>query len=285
MLRWGPALAALLALAGCGEPARDWPDPSPALWEVSGPAGQHGWLFGTIHSLPEGARWHTKAVDDALAHSGVLVVEIANLNDAAAAQATFEKLATTPGLPPLSQRVRPQDRPALAAFLKQTGVSDDAFPNTETWAAALQLANAARQRAPVTGVDRELIAHAKRIVGLETFASQYGVFDALSPEEQADLLMSQAVESDGKAEDQRLVDWLTGDVAALERDSSAGVLGDPELREALQTRRNEAWIGPIVQLLTAHREPFVAVGEGHMFGEESLPDLLKARGYAVKRIQ
>jgi len=285
MPRRAVALAALLVLAACGKPAPDWPEPSPALWDVTGPGGQHGWLFGTIHALPEGARWRTRAVDDALAKSGVLVVEIADLNDRAAAKAEFDKLATTPGLPPLSQRVRPQDRPALAAFLDRAGVRDDAFADTETWAATLELANAARQRAPVTGVDRELIAHAGRVVGLETFASQYGVFDALSPEEQADLLMAQAVDSDGKAEDKRLVDWLTGDLAALERDSSEGVLGDPDLRRALQSGRNESWIGPIVQLLAVHQQPFVAVGEGHMFGDESLPDLLKARGYTVKRIQ
>jgi len=279
------SFAVLLALAGCGEPARDWPAPSPALWEVTGPAGQHGWLFGTIHSLPEGARWHTAAVDKALAQSNVLVVEIANLNDTAAAKAAFQRLATTPGLPPLSQRVRQQDRPALAAFLEQAGMRDDAFPDTETWAATLQIANAARRRAPVTGVDRELIAKAKRVVGLETFASQYRVFDALPPEEQVDLLMSEAVDSDGKEADKRVADWLTGNLRALERDSAAGVLGDPELRRALQTTRNEAWIDPIVGLLSAHQRPFVAVGEAHMFGDESLPELLRARGYTVKRVQ
>jgi uncharacterized protein YbaP (TraB family) len=285
MRRAGLALAGLLALAACGEPAREWPDPAPALWEVSGPGGQHGWLFGTIHSLPERARWRTPAVDDALAKASVLVVEIADLNDAEAAKATFERLATTPDLPPLSQRVRPQDRPALAAFLEQAGMGDGDFPNTETWGAALQLANAAHQRAPVTGVDRELIGRAKRVEGLETFAEQYGVFDRLSAEEQADLLMSQAVDSAGRYQDKRIVDWLTGDVAALDRDSAAGVLGDPELRQALQTGRNEKWIGRIVQLLTAHEQPFVAVGEGHMFGEENLPELLRARGYTVKRTQ
>jgi uncharacterized protein YbaP (TraB family) len=82
-----------------------------------------------------------------------------------------------------------------------------------------------------------------------------------------------------------VVDWLTGDVAALDRDSSVGVLGDPELRAALQTGRNEKWIGRIVELLADHEQPLVAVGEGHMFGEESLPDLLKARGYTVRRLQ
>jgi uncharacterized protein YbaP (TraB family) len=285
MLRRWLALAGALALAACGQPARQWPDPAPALWEVTGPGGAHGWLFGTIHSLPEGARWRTPAVDRALAGAGVLVVEIAELNDAAAAKATFARLATTPGLPPLSQRVRPEDRPALAAFLRQAGMGDGDFPDTETWAAALQLANAARRRAPVTGVDRELIANARRVEGLETFEEQYGVFDRLSAEEQADLLMSQAVDSEGQYQDKRVIDWLTGDLAALARDSSAGVLGDPELRRALQTGRNEKWIGRIVALLGAHEQPLVAVGEGHMFGEENLPELLRARGYTVRRVQ
>lgn len=276
---------AVLALAGCGAPARDWPDPAPALWEVTGPGGRHGWLFGTIHSLPEGARWQTPAVDEALASSGVLVVEIANLGDSAAAKAAFDRLATTHGLPPLSQRVRAQDRPALAAFLRQAGIGDDAFPDTETWAATLQLANAARRRAPVTGVDRELIGRARRVVGLETFAGQYGVFDALPADEQADLLMAEAADSDGRYQDKRVVDWLTGNLAALERDSAVGVLGDPELRQALQTGRNRQWIGRIVELLAAREQPFVAVGEGHMIGEDNLPELLRARGYTVRRVQ
>jgi uncharacterized protein YbaP (TraB family) len=281
----GLLLAALLALAGCGQPARDWPKPSPALWEVSGPGGQHGWLFGTIHSLPEGAKWRTPAVDKAFEESDVLVVEIPNLGDTTAAKEAFDRLATTPGLPPLSQRVPEVERPALAAFLKQAGMSDDSFGSTETWAAALQLANAARGSAPVTGVDSELLANAKQVVGLETFDEQYGVFDALSPDEQVDLLMLQAVDSEGQYQDKRLVDWLTGDIAALDRDSSVGILGDPELRRALQSGRNEKWIGRIVDLFASRRRPFVAVGEGHMFGDESLPDLLRARGYTVKRVQ
>jgi uncharacterized protein YbaP (TraB family) len=137
------ALALALALAGCGAPARDWPDPSPALWEVSGPGGAHGWLFGTIHSLPDGAEWRTAPLSRALAESSLLVVEIADLDDAQAAKAAFDRLATTPGLPPLSRRVPAAGRPALAMFLERAGLADDSFPHTETWGAAIALASAA----------------------------------------------------------------------------------------------------------------------------------------------
>lgn len=274
-----------LALSGCGGPAHDWPDPSPALWEVTGPGGAHGWLFGTIHSLPQGAEWRTPKVDQALARSSVLVVEIANLGDAAAAKAAFERLATTPGLPPLSQRVPGAGRPALARFLGRAGLADDAFPDTETWAAAILIANRARGRDPGTGVDRALIARVKRVEGLETFTEQFGAFDALPPADQADLLLALAAEADDKSDARQIEAWLTGDLAGLERASATGVLADPELREALQAARNRRWAERLDRLFASHEQPFVAVGEAHMFGPENLPDLLQGRGYTVRRVQ
>ena len=280
------ALAALaLALAGCGGPARDWPDPSPALWEVTGPEGAQGWLFGTIHSLPEGARWRTPAVDEAFASSSLLVVEVAELGRSDEAGAIFRRLATTPGLPPLTQRVPPAERPALAAFLDRAGMDEDAFSETESWGAALILANSVRRSDSGNGADRALIAEAARVEGLESFEEQYAAFDRLPAAEQADLLAGLAADAEGDFEDRRVTAWLTGDMAALERDSSGGILADPELREALQLSRTRAWAARVGDLLERGERPFVAVGAGHMWGDEGLPALLAARGYAVRRVQ
>jgi uncharacterized protein YbaP (TraB family) len=275
---------ALLALAGCGG-GEQWPRPSPALWEVSGPGGQHAWLFGTIHSLPHGMKWRTRKVDDALAGSNVLVVEIADLGDSGHATAAFYRLSTTPGLPPLTSRVPPADRPAVAALLKQAGLGDGDFPQTETWGAAMILANRVSHGDPANGVDRVLIGDAKKVVGLETFEQQYGIFDRLPAAQQADLLVSTAKDAASGEEDKEAVEWLTGDIAALERASAAGVLADPGLREALQLARNRAWDRRIEQMLADGGKPFVAVGAAHMFGSEGLPALLAAHGYTVRRVE
>ena len=279
------ALAGALALAGCGGPARDWPNPSSALWEVTGPEGAQGWLFGTIHSLPESARWRTPAVDEAFASSSLLVVEVAELGRSDEAGAIFRRLATTPGLPPLTQRVPPAERPALAAFLDRAGMDEDAFSETESWGAALILANSVRRSDSGNGADRALIAEAARVEGLESFEEQYAAFDRLPAAEQADLLAGLAADAEGDFEDRRVTAWLTGDMAALERDSSAGILADPELREALQLSRTRAWAARVGDLLERGERPFVAVGAGHMWGDEGLPALLAARGYAVRRVQ
>ena len=69
MIRAVLALFLALALAACGQEAErtDLPAPNPALWQVTAPDGKPaGWLFGTIHALPEGAKWRTPAIDKAI---------------------------------------------------------------------------------------------------------------------------------------------------------------------------------------------------------------------------
>ena len=282
MLRILLASLGALLLASCGEPAREWPEPSPALWEVTAPGGQQGWLFGTIHSLPSEARWRTPVLDEALANAGAIVVEIAEVGDANRATGTFNRFSRNSGLPPLTERVPPEDRADLAAFLKRADMADDAFSEMDTWAAALTLSNRARTLDRGQNVDLALIGGGKQVVGLETHAVQYAIFDALPAEEQADLLM--ALARDSGSEMARVEAWITGDLAALEA-ASEGLLSDPELRATLQTNRNLRWAPEIAALVEAGRKPFVAVGTGHLFGEQSLPALLEARGYTVKRIQ
>jgi uncharacterized protein YbaP (TraB family) len=280
--RIAAAMAAALLLAACSEPERDWPEPSPALWEVVSPEGERGWLFGTIHALPDEVRWRTPAIEEALAGSGALVVEIADLGDAAKAAEAFERYSRGENLLPLSRRVAPRDRADLAAFLDRAGMEDGDFAASDTWAAALLLANAARSRESGQSVDRALIGAGGEVVGLESHAAQYELFDALPAPEQADLLL--ALARDTGEEDERIEAWLTGDLAALER-LSDGLLRDPELREALQAARNRQWAPRIAALVESGRRPFVAVGTAHLFGELSLPALLEAEGYTVRRLQ
>ncbi|MGX7895211.1 TraB/GumN family protein [Tsuneonella sp. HG222] len=280
---WRFALAILgaLALTACGEPPREWPAAKPALWEVEGPNGEQGWLFGTIHSLPQDVRWRTPAVSGAYDQAGVLVLEIADIGNANRAAGVFDRLQNTVDLPPLSARVAPEDRADLVDFLERAEMEDDAFSQIETWGAALVLANRTRPEGPTQSVDRAFVDGGKRVYGLETFAQQYGYFDTLAPADQAALLMTLAREKPGY---ERIDAWLTGNLAALEKQGSEGLLADPELREALQVSRNRRWAPQIADMLRLNERPFVAVGAAHMLGDEGLPALLERAGFAVRRI-
>lgn len=282
--------AALLALlAGCHEPPRE---ASPALWRVEGPGGETGWLFGTIHSSDAPLAWRTAPVANALGQSGEIMVEVANLSDEGEVSAIFTRLARseTP-LPPLSQRVAPVDRAALAAELKRAGYKDGDFAAMDTWAAALTLAQAGKGADDArNGVDRAIIAEAgsRPVVELEGAAAQLGLFDALPEQDQRDLLAALLHESvvEGEAQDRALVDqWRKGDMTAIEAETRRGLLADPELRAVLFTGRNTAWTQRIAQEMKAGRKPFIAVGAAHMAGPQGLPAMLTAKGYRIVRVE
>lgn len=285
MIRFFLALAAMLSLAACGAPEREWPAPSPALWEIAGPNGEHGWLFGTIHALPDGAQWHTPTIDRAFASADLLMVEIGNLADPEEARKAFDAYARNGLQPPLSTRVPPADRPALTALMARAGMDEDDFWDIETWAAALMLSNAVRNGETANGVDRALLDGGKRVQALESFADQFARFDALGEEQEQALLAGIAREAQTDQESAGVEAWLTGDLAALEARMATTVLNRPDLRKSLVGDRNRMFAAGIALALEKGHRPFVAVGAGHMLGADGLPALLTARGYRVQRIQ
>ena len=291
-LRFWPLLAAF-ALAGCDvfSPKADWPEPSPALWEVSSAEGHKAWLFGTVHVLPDGVEWDTETLASSLAAADLLIVEIANLGDGAAAQAAFEELAYTPGLGAFRGRQRTGwgsgERSAFDSKVDALIGTNRSVLQTdiEDWAAALQIASLVTEGDPANGVDRALLASDKPRMGLETYASQFAIFDALSPADQQQFLDAVVFEESETDASTMNLAWLTGNLAELESMSITGILADAEVREALLTARNQRWVGQIAPLIRAGREPFVAVGAAHMLSDEGLPALLAAQGFTVKRIQ
>jgi len=287
-VRW-LAFALLLALSACG-PA---PLPAkPALWQVEGPLGRKAWLFGTIHALDGPVKWRSGKVARAFDGSQAVVVEVAGLdNDEAMAQ-TFAKLAQTPGQPPLSERVSPDLRDELESALAAGKLKDTGFASVETWAAALTLARAGNDALEAKyGVDRALIEAAhedgRQVIELEGADSQLRLFDQLDESAQRvllDAVVRDAAASSGEAA--RLAKaWRGGDMAAIEAETSRGILSDPGLRTILFTMRNEAWAARLTQIMAEGQTPFVAVGAAHMAGADGLPAMLEARGYSVKRVQ
>lgn len=283
-MRYAIALLAALGLLACSPRPQE---AHPALWRVEGPRGQIGWLFGTIHTAPQPLRWETPAVRDALAHAGVIVVEVGNLADEADVAATFARLAKSGGQPPLSQRIAPGERPALTALLGKAGYQDTDFAAMDTWAAALTLARAgADQGNARNGVDRAVIAAAngRPVLELEGATHQLGLFDTLPEREQRDLLG--AVIREAAAPDHDLsARWREGDMAAIEKETRVGLLADPELREVLFTGRNRNWTDKIATAVLRGRRPFVAVGAAHMAGPQGLPAMLAQRGFTITRVK
>lgn len=283
-------LAVLLpcALAACSQHEATPPAAQPALWAIEDREGATlGWLFGTIHALPDGAQWETAALGRAIGQAEVLVVEVRDLDPQRTAS-LFNRMATDEPSPPLADRL-PQDVGAdLAKLLASKGVSAGKFDNLESWAAALALARLAGTAEAANGVDKAIIARfaGRPVAELEGVAEQLETFDDLPEPEQRKLLAAVLAEQSDPGADAKALAaaWRAGDLAALERQTRRGLLADPALYEALAAVRNRAWFSKLAPMLEDGRRPLVAVGTAHMLGSDGLPALLAAKGYRIRRL-
>lgn len=290
-VRTGLAVAALL-LAGCErhEPGDAPPPTLPALYEWTGADGtREGWLFGTIHALPDGVEWRTDTLDAAIAGSDVLVVEVAALDDSAALAEQFASYARRFFGSALDTRIPPSQHRRLRAALSDVGMDAEQFHNTDTWAVALMLARSNSIGSSDNGVDRALLGDfpENRVRELEGAARQLAIFDRLAEADQLELLTTVLDEREtGKdAARQRLDDWRQGRLDALAKAGEASFLGDPELREALLSGRNRDWVSQLSAMQDAAPPMMVAVGAAHLPGPDGLIALLEARGQTLTRIQ
>jgi uncharacterized protein YbaP (TraB family) len=276
-----------LWLAGCGEPyvpESDWPEASPPIWEVTSPSGEVGWVFGTVHALPDELYWGTPLLDETFERTGVLVVEVANLDDPEG-MGLFADLSETPGQAPLLDRVEPSERPALRDLVEDADMTNTDFGRIESWAAAMMLSTEVRTGDPLNGVDRIMIHNADNVIGLESFSFQLSMFDRLSSEAQSDLLYGVARSHAANSDQEMLLAWLTGDDETLAAHVNDTLEFSPELKRVLLTDRNRRWVPRIAELIDDGQKPFVAVGAGHVIGADGVVALLAAEGYDTIRIQ
>ena len=295
--RFGRRLAAFGAIAAtacASAPAAEAKPASPALWKVAD-ADTTIYLFGTIHLLPPGTKWRSPVFDKAAARSDTLVVEtdIDESNPAATVGELF-KLALSPGLPPLAERVKPEKRAALGTAIAKSGIPAPAFDKMETWAAAfLLLAGQFKDLGLESGsgvesvLKKQFVAGGKPIGQLETNAEQLGFFDKLSEAAQRDFLEGVLDDSaDAKEQFGGMLDaWSKGDVAGIAKSFNADMGEAPELLDALIARRNANWAKWVKSRLDQPGTVMMAVGAGHIAGDKSVVNLLQKQGLKVTRIQ
>ena len=292
--RFAFLLAGALVLAGCeagGETVENaQPTPSPILYEIADAKGEsRGWLFGTIHALPDGVEWRTADLERVIDQAQLLVVEVGDLSDTRSISSTFTILATTPGQPDIRTRVDAEDRQQLDEMMAKGHFSSRDFANVETWAAALMLARVSNTGSPRNGVDKALLLEFPdhRVRELEGTLTQLRIFDDLAPQDQTDLLTGIIAEyrSLGDNPERLRQAWLSGDEEGLITATQLGIMADPELYEALLAGRNRAWMKEIDGLLADGPNPLIAVGAAHLVGPDGLATLIEQRGYTLARLQ
>ena len=293
-LRRGLAALGLLALGSCATAPALPAAPHPALWRVSD-ADTSIYLFGTFHLLPEGYSWQTPAIRAAVDRSSELIVEtILDEQHPQALAAELARVGFAPGLAPLADRVTPALRPQLAAAIKASGYPAPYFDRMRTWTAAFTLAGTQFRALGLKGdagvepnLRRSFETAGKHVGELETNSEQLSFLSGLSEPAQRAFLEGVISEPDKTKGEfaAMLKSWSVGDVEGIARSFNADLQDSPELRANLLTRRNVNWTQWVERRMQQPGTLMVAVGAGHLAGENSVISLLRQQGYTVERVE
>ena len=296
-------LAALCA-AACGEkpsveattePAAPAEVKGPALWKV-GDSDTTIYLFGTVHVLPPQLVWRTPLIDTALNESRAIYFETDIDPDPAKFLAFIQGIGLYPASESLSDRLKPDDRTALAAAAQKLDFPMTTLDHMKPWFAAVTLSERMISNAGYdvnSGVERKLspdaISAGKEIRKLETVEEQLRVFADLPEDVQIAFLMDgvRQMEEESKTLDDMVNSWARGDTANLDKIMIEQDLAEsPEIYKALLVNRNANWVKKLDELIKT--EPgtfFVAVGAAHLIGKDSVIAQLAPMGHTAERVE
>ncbi|MCQ8184771.1 TraB/GumN family protein [Parvularcula maris] len=306
--------ALAFALAACGgEPADDAAEierveaeetaPDTGMTETTG-AGTGGapfWtvtdedstvtLFPTIHFLPEDLEWRSAEMEQALAEAEEVWFEIlpSQLQDQAAIQPVIMEYGMSQDQP-LSERLDEETYAELERVAEQIGFPVAQMEQMRPWLAAVTIGALDLMQdgfQPGSGAEMVLAADVddSKEKAFETPEEQFSFFANLDEDTEVAFLKSTIEQIDnGQAELQAFAqDWAAGDVSGLEDFIIDGMRDvSEELYQVLLVQRNQRWVDALVTELEGSGTDFVAVGAGHLIGEDGVPEMLAARGYTVE---
>lgn len=278
-MRWLLVLA-LAVLTACGAkpqcpvaPATPTTKGPPFLWKVHR-GGDIVWLYGTIHDA--GLDAVPKAALDALDASPRLVSE---LGDQTPDRDDFREHARIKSGPGIDQQLSTDDwydlRDSLIGKIKE-----DDLRRAKPWY-AMSLLTTYMAPSPGPSMDVQLAERAQDrkqpIEHLETWIEQLTALETAV--DIADLREAIHARQTMKCDLGRLrTSYEAGDIDVMK-----ALLVVPKTEAVMLTGRNQKWL-PIIEGYFPRGGAFVAVGLGHLLGDNGLVILLQRAGYTVERV-
>lgn len=265
---------------------------NPSLWHIEDEDSDI-YVFGTVHILRPGMEWQSNEVMAAFDAADTVYFE-APVNDPEQA-ANLQQLVMANALNPagttLSSLVNEETWERIEAFAPQIGASGAVLEPLRPWMATIQLGVGfivVSGYDPASGVESVLWPLAnesgKTLAYFETVDEQIGFF-ANMPQDVEVRLLEQTMAEFELAPDQLdslVTSWANGDQVTIDQVMNEDMRAQaPEVHDIIMVQRNLRWAEEIETILNGTGTVFIAVGAGHLPGEEGVISLLRDRGIEV----
>jgi len=249
-------------------------------------------ITGTIHLVKPGLNWMDTDTKKLIEGADALILE---LDESQMSPGIMQPLALKYGMLPADQSLKTVLGDVLfGEFVAAFGgaIPAQALDRMQPWMASVTLITITYMQAgydPNAGADKSYMALAKAagvaIQGLEKAEDQ---LKALATLADSDAKAFVRMTLDQKEEALTSIDamttaWLDGDDAALADILNKGFKDHAGLAESLLFARNRNWAEQVNDLMKRPGTFVIAVGAGHLVGEQNLVLLLRQQGWRVAR--
>ena len=252
-------------------------------------------IFGTIHALPYGTDWQSK---DLLADFDSAQYVIFELAPAQFSWNVIVGATRTRGLfnsdDSLANYLDEKTLNKVVGLLRKKKIPSDYLLRIKPWFAEEIITAPDDKTSPLErkyGVETILVKRAEQngqyINGFESTSEQYNISAGMKMDDQVKYLkmaLGRLGEESTFDVDELLKMWLEGDMDAIDDMSKQELAEFPALYKRLLPDRNKKWVRQIPVFMEFPGSIFIAVGAGHMPGEDGVINLLKKAGYKVERV-
>lgn len=285
-------IAALLVMASVGANAQ-------LLWKVSGNGSKgDSYIFGTHHVAPIAMLDSITGTLPALQSVETMMGEVDMISDPAAMQQITMQYAMAPADSTLSKVMPPEEISKLNAVLAKytggqlTAAALEPFKPAmvSTQLAMLQTMVTFPGYDPTEQLDQTIqqtaASSGKKIEGLESIESQFNLLMGNPISDQVkDLIEAIGKDDESVVKAQELAAaYFAQDLDKIEELVLKSGDMEPEDIRRLLTNRNDAWMMTLKEKLP-EETVFIAVGVGHLVGDNGLLNQLKQSGYTIEPVK
>lgn len=299
MKKFGAGLLfSIFSLAGCAQNTslKKAANDNTLLWKVTGKGlKQPSYIFGTIHMICADDAQLSASMKTVIKSVDEIYLEV-DMDDMMQMFSLMGKMKMNDGAT-LRSLLSEADYELVKEYFNEKG-SMLPFSMLETFKPLLAtslIAQSSGECESMSAMETVIMGAAKdnkkEIKGLESMAYQAGILDSIPYKAQADLLV-QSIKSETAVEKgtesasdmTKLFDaYKSQDLEVLENLMIKSEAGLGEYMDLLLFKRNHNWIEKMKEILPA-KSVLIAVGAGHLPGDEGVLNLLKKEGYTVEPI-
>lgn len=266
----------------------------PAVWVIE-QGDAKTYFLGSIHLLPKDISWFGGKIEEIFDDTDEVVFEV-NMTEErqTEAQAITMQNGMFPAGENLGNYLSNEELEEVNNNAIGLGIPPQALYLMQPWIVSISLSiNAIKKEGwdPDSGVDKYIKTKAEerniKISELETLEEQMATLWDHPIDVQKNMLLDtlEQLKDIRNITIEMVGSWAEGDVKKMQENFLDPMKEQPEIFKKLVIDRNNNWIPVIERLIESNKNTLIVAGAAHFIGEEGVINLLKQKGYNVKRVQ